>query len=874
MSLTFTGSAPSTLSESATSLDWIDLTSQLSVSGGYISGRYNTTGLYNLWFGYAVASDPLSVSGSHNTGLGTYAAFKNQGDYNTWVGSRSGFENVAGSENVGVGWSAGAQQSDARGNTSLGFQGGLNALGDGNVSVGHNANSSGFAFQTNCNIAVGSAAHATGGDSIAIGADANTAGVGSTAIGVGTTVSAANSVVIGPYVDSSGSKSLLIMPRPDGGSTTHAADEELNIYGVVRGERENSGAYAVSLATDKIRLDNQVSSLSLNQTGMELYSDKNITFLSPTNLTNPVTVTDTATFSASVVMADGMRVSLGTSVFDGPVVFNDAVNFASGSAMYSRVEGDEVVAGNLAVRSRASFGNDVAFSNNARFMGTTVMDGSMVLNDEFEVLGNVDVGGDLAVTGTTVGERLSMAGGSIGALSVADLDVTGTLKLPANFVFGEPAEEGAPSTTVQFEDIRTGVARVDTSLYVRGAATFEEDLHAADAVHSKSLYTEHVHAHKVLSCSSTVTRGTFSNLDVGAFHAHSAHIDELIVYKYVEALSNEAVVTSDLRADAAKLNLVSLSNLAAGTISVSNFTSLLSDIRNLSTSNAVVSESLVADTATFCNVKITGLTEISQAQLNRVHTPHISASNVVAESVSASAVHASNLEVEDGVKWINRHDPSGDTYWSARLAYNHSPSNLLSDLVFRSTNGTVFSLTDDFQAGVLNFTGKHRCSWFDRTSCPDLPEPGLIVSTTGAFNNLDGGSEPTMDEALPVVRLSTEENDSRAFGVIAGEEAAGGRVFRLANMVFSHGHSGDPKVILNSVGEGGMWVCDANGRVADGDLLTTSRVAGHAQRQDDDVVRSRTVAKVTGRPSKWDVYRDPVSRAECSRAFCGVVYKF
>ncbi|GLC54538.1 hypothetical protein PLESTB_000877300 [Pleodorina starrii] len=54
-----------------------------------------------------------------------------------------------------------------------------------------------------------------------------------------------------------------------------------------------------------------------------------------------------------------------------------------------------------------------------------------------------------------------------------------------------------------------------------------------------------------------------------------------------------------------------------------------------------------------------------------------------------------------------------------------------------------------------------------------------------------------------------------------------------------------PRVVVNSVGEGGILVCNSNGPIQNGDLLVTSPVPGHAMRQDDDVYTAATVAKAT-----------------------------
>jgi hypothetical protein len=45
------------------------------------------------------------------------------------------------------------------------------------------------------------------------------------------------------------------------------------------------------------------------------------------------------------------------------------------------------------------------------------------------------------------------------------------------------------------------------------------------------------------------------------------------------------------------------------------------------------------------------------------------------------------------------------------------------------------------------------------------------------------------------------------------------------------------------VGEGLVWVCDINGDIQAGDLVTTSPVAGYGQKQDDDRLHNYTLGK-------------------------------
>ena len=50
---------------------------------------------------------------------------------------------------------------------------------------------------------------------------------------------------------------------------------------------------------------------------------------------------------------------------------------------------------------------------------------------------------------------------------------------------------------------------------------------------------------------------------------------------------------------------------------------------------------------------------------------------------------------------------------------------------------------------------------------------------------------------------------------------------------------------INSVGEGGIWVCDEYGIIENGDYITSSNYEGYGCAQDDDLLHNYTVAKAT-----------------------------
>jgi len=119
---------------------------------------------------------------------------------------------------------------------------------------------------------------------------------------------------------------------------------------------------------------------------------------------------------------------------------------------------------------------------------------------------------------------------------------------------------------------------------------------------------------------------------------------------------------------------------------------------------------------------------------------------------------------------------------------------------------------------------------------------GLVVISTGKYMNLDDLPSIAMDEAVPIVDVSRVPYDKRVFGVVS--RFADTNEFAVGNICF-----GDErrirKVQVNSVGEGAIKVCNIFGDIENGDLLTSCFIPGYAAKQNDDVVHSYTVAKIT-----------------------------
>ena len=147
---------------------------------------------------------------------------------------------------------------------------------------------------------------------------------------------------------------------------------------------------------------------------------------------------------------------------------------------------------------------------------------------------------------------------------------------------------------------------------------------------------------------------------------------------------------------------------------------------------------------------------------------------------------------------------------------------------------------------LLNFTGQHRCE--DLNDSLASSEKGLIVVSTGRYNNLNEFDKPTINSALPIVELSSKRNQKSCFGVLSDKEDRNGdpREYSFGNFVSVH-HDEETldRLIINSLGEGAVWICNINGDLENGDYITTCEIPGYGMRQDDDLLHNYTVAKIT-----------------------------
>lgn len=144
---------------------------------------------------------------------------------------------------------------------------------------------------------------------------------------------------------------------------------------------------------------------------------------------------------------------------------------------------------------------------------------------------------------------------------------------------------------------------------------------------------------------------------------------------------------------------------------------------------------------------------------------------------------------------------------------------------------------------VLNFTGQHRNIPKDDISNYEN-KIGLIVVSAGVYDDIN------INEALPYVELSDKRKQKNVFGVLSDKEDLNStireyQIGAFVSLYKKQNNEDDTKLIINSLGEGAIWVCNINGNLENGDYITTCEVPGYGMKQDDDLLHNYTVAKIT-----------------------------
>ncbi len=144
--------------------------------------------------------------------------------------------------------------------------------------------------------------------------------------------------------------------------------------------------------------------------------------------------------------------------------------------------------------------------------------------------------------------------------------------------------------------------------------------------------------------------------------------------------------------------------------------------------------------------------------------------------------------------------------------------------------------------------------------------PGMVVVATGETQVREENGAVNLSSTLPTVALSRRAEDPAVLGVLVAES-------ELSEKHWYKVVESQRFATVNALGEGRVWVTDANGPARTGDYLTTSDVPGYAQRQEDRFLQSHTLGKAI-ETVDWDEVTDTVEQdgKTYKRALIAVVY--
>ena len=157
---------------------------------------------------------------------------------------------------------------------------------------------------------------------------------------------------------------------------------------------------------------------------------------------------------------------------------------------------------------------------------------------------------------------------------------------------------------------------------------------------------------------------------------------------------------------------------------------------------------------------------------------------------------------------------------------------------FEQTSGYIYAFGT---SAMISFTGQHR-SKFEGEFTTELV--GLIVESTGKYIEFDGSIAPKIDEALPCVKLTSSARSKRVYGVLSNIEGETRESIGGIYISVYPKKDGINRVFVNSLGEGSLWVINTH-NLENGDYVCSSNVPGYGELQDDDLLHSYTVAKIT-----------------------------
>jgi hypothetical protein len=153
------------------------------------------------------------------------------------------------------------------------------------------------------------------------------------------------------------------------------------------------------------------------------------------------------------------------------------------------------------------------------------------------------------------------------------------------------------------------------------------------------------------------------------------------------------------------------------------------------------------------------------------------------------------------------------------------------DSLFDEENPDIFK--NNYMGRVVIATGKIKTDLTkpkEKTEIEIDPNPDIPKNDPEEWYSVIDKDGISVEDAIPVIQLSRKKKDKRVFGVLGDPKRRTNNINRL---------------IVNSIGEGAICVCNINGNIENGDYIQSSDLLGYGEKQDDDLLHNYTIAKST-----------------------------
>ena len=429
---------------------------------------------------------------------------------------------------------------------------------------------------------------------------------------------------------------------------------------------------------------------------------------------------------------------------------------------------------------------------------------------------NATASGDLAVNGgdlTTTAATMNLVNAAT-TINLGSTAVTRAINIGTN------------GTNVQTIDIGTGNAANAITLGSNAASIVS--INGGDAL---NLYTD--------NGSLTIDSGT-GNTSIGTFgYARTTSI--------ATGAANQTVTLGSTHGGSA-LTL----NAGSGSIDIGTFAAIRTT--NIATGAAAQTVTLGSTTGASTTTINAGTGYINAStrvgvNLSRVPSSMLDIKQSSDPTFSSTTItnngSAIRIEDDDGDAWIIGAGDNNNLWFGWTTTASSTTS---------TAQGFLNSAANAFT--LMNFTGQHRCIPESRNIDDYSNKIGLIVIAIGQYQNPLSGStigaynrNIAINDATPIIELASQRNDKRSFGVVSELEdvSDGAREFAVGKFVSvtESGGAEDNRLFINAIGEGAIWVCNINGNLENGDYITTCEIPGYGMKQEDDIMRNYTVAKIT-----------------------------